>query len=150
MDPRQLDAEPGQVIDPVVNLSWVYILKSLTNAAITFIINPPPPPPKDESPGHDSKRTKTLPPGTVIVYKNAPPRQNRESKAPPPGHKDKVGQFHKCIYKLSLTLVAFLSQQIKLFFNDDTDHCNKNYIICRSLDSTYGRTKFYMIYINVI
>ena len=48
----------------------------------------------------------------------------------------------------SLTLVAFLSQQIKLFCNEDTDHCNKNYIICWLLDSTYGHTKIYIIHIK--
>ena len=46
---------------------------------------------------------------------NLPSGQNRESKAPPLGHK--VRKFHRCIYKLSLTLVAFLSQQIKLLFH---------------------------------
>ena len=72
-----------------------------------------------------TQKGKNRPIRTVIVYKNAPPSgQNRESKAPPPGHK--VRKFHRCIYKLS-DISSFLPQQIKLFFKEDTDHCNKSY-----------------------
>ena len=63
-------------------------------------------------------------------------------------HDIKLGSFTDGIYKLS-DISSFLSQQIKLFFNEDTDHCNKHYIICWLLDSTYGHTKIYMIHINV-
>ena len=60
--------------------------------------NPPPPPTL-------SLCTKTLPSG-----------QNRESKAPPPGHK--VRKFHKCIYKLwhCSKWKAMWSQQILIVF----------------------------------
>ena len=37
-------------------------------------------------------------PATIIVYKTLPLGQNRESKAPPLGHK--IRKFHECIYKL--------------------------------------------------
>ena len=60
------------------------IFNTSGNAGINFIHNHPP---RDKPPGHDLKRAKTLPPG-----------QNRESKAPPSGHK--VSKFHKCTCKL--------------------------------------------------
>ena len=47
-------------------------------------------------------------------------------KNPTPGHK--VRKFHRCIYKLP-DISSFLFQQMKLFFNEDTNHHNKNYII---------------------
>ena len=53
-----------------------------------------------------------------------PPRTRQGVKSPTPGHK--VRKFHRCIYKLS-DISSFLPQQIKLFFNEDTDHCNKHY-----------------------
>ena len=130
MNPRQLDA-------------WVYILKSLTNAAITFIFNHPPQYP---SPGHDSKGADTRPSGCIVImYKNLP--QDKTGSQKPHPQDIKLGNFTN-VFINSLTLVAFLSQQMKVFFNEDTDHCNKNYIICWSLDSTYGHAKLYMTYIN--
>ena len=91
-------------------------MKSLTNALITFIIN--------HHPQDMTQKGKTLPSGQSLCTKMFPPGQNRESKAPPPGHK--VRKFHRCIYKLS-DISSFFPQQMKLFFNEDTDHCNKNY-----------------------
>ena len=46
-------------------------------------------------------------PGIIIVYKTPPSGQNGESNTPPLGHK--VEKFHKCIYKLSLTLFEMKS-----------------------------------------
>ena len=56
------------------------------------------PPPRDKPLGHDLKGVKTLPQGQSLFTKTLPSRQNRESKAPPPGHK--VRKCHKQIYKL--------------------------------------------------
>ena len=78
-----------------------------------------------------------------------PTLQNKTRSQKPHPQDIKLGNFTD-VFINSLTLVAFLSQQIKLFFNEDTDNCNKNYIICWSLDSTYGHTKLYMIYITSI
>ena len=122
MDRRQLDA-------------CVYILKSLTNAAITFIINHPP---RINPAGHDSKGAKILPSGQSLCTKTFP-MTKQGVKSPTP--KTKLGNFTD-VFINSLTLAAFLSQQIKLFFNKDTDHCNTNYIICWSLYSTYGHKSF--------
>ena len=55
-------------------------------------------PPWDKPPGHDLKGATTLPPGQSLCTKTLPSGQNRESKAPPPGHK--VRKFHERIYKL--------------------------------------------------
>ena len=67
------------------------------NAGVHFIHNHPPPP--GQTPGTRLKGSKNLPPpGTIIVYKTLPSAQNRESKAPPPGHK--IREFHKYIYEL--------------------------------------------------
>ena len=49
-------------------------------------------------PGHDFKGAKTLPPRTIIVYKNAPLGTEQGIKSPTPGHK--VREFHKYIYEL--------------------------------------------------
>ena len=70
---------------------------------------------------------------------NTPQNKIRNSKAPPPGHKDR--KFWHC-----LKWKALLSQQIKRFFNEETI---KICIIWRSPDSNYGRTKPCMIQINV-
>ena len=60
-----------------------------------------------------TQKGKNRPIGTVIVYKNAPPPRTKQGvKSPTP--------------KLS-DISSFLPQQIKLFFNEDTDHCNKSY-----------------------
>ena len=70
------------------------------------------------------KGGKNSSPGTIMVYKNPPPTQNRETKAPPQGQK--VRKFYKCIYELSPTLWHYLkwkalwSQQIKRFYNEET------------------------------
>ena len=50
--------------------------------------------------------SKTIPSETIIVYKTLSSGQNKESKAPPLGHK--VRKFHECIYKL-LTLFEMKS-----------------------------------------
>ena len=80
------------------------------NAGINFIQNHPPP---GQTPGTRLEGSKNPPPGTIIV---SPSGQNREWKAPPPGHK--VRKFHKYIYKLwhYLKWKALWSQQIKQFF----------------------------------
>ena len=75
--------------------------------------------------------------------------QNRESKAPHPGCK--VRKFHKCIYKLSLTLFemkSFVVSTNKTVFSMRRLIITI-YIIWRSPDSNYGRVKLYMIHINV-
>ena len=96
-------------------------MKSLTNAPITFIINHCP----RINPQDMTQKGKNCPIRTVIVYKNAPLQDKTGSqKPPPPGHK--IRKFHRRIYKLS-DISSFLPQQIKLFFNEDTDHCNKSY-----------------------
>ena len=53
---------------------------------------------QNKPPGHDLKGTKTFHPGQSLCTKTLPSGQNRESKAPPPGHKAR--KFHKYIYKL--------------------------------------------------
>ena len=67
------------------------------------------------------------------VQKRSP--QDKKGSQKPHPQDIKLGNFTG-VFLNSLTLVPFLSQQIKLFFNEDTDHCNKNYIICWSLDAT--------------
>ena len=68
------------------------------NAGINFIHNHPPPLSRDKPPGHDLKGAKILPLGQLLCTKTLPSGQERESKAPPPGHK--VREFHKHIYEL--------------------------------------------------
>ena len=69
-----------------------------------------------------TQKGKSPPIRTVTVHKNPPPRTKQGFKSPTPGHK--VSKCHRYIYKLYY-ISSFLSQQIKLFFNEDTDHCNK-------------------------
>ena len=76
-----------------------YSLALSIYAGINFIQNHPPQ-------GHNLKRAKTFLPGQSLCTKTVPSGQNRESKAPPPGHK--VRKFHKYIYKL-LTLLEMKS-----------------------------------------
>ena len=52
-------------------------------AGINFIQNHPP---QEKPPGHDLKRAKPLPPRQSLCTKALLSGQNRESKAPPPGH----------------------------------------------------------------
>ena len=56
--------------------------------------------PPGQTPGLDSKGAKPSSLGQSLCTKNPPAGKNRQSKAPPPGHK--VRKFRKCIYKLSL------------------------------------------------
>ena len=51
-----------------------------------------------QTPGTRLEGSKTVPPRQSLCTKTLPSGQNRESKAPPPGHK--VRKFHKYIYKL--------------------------------------------------
>ena len=62
-----------------------------------YQFHPKPSPHWNKPPGHDLKRAKTLPLGQSLCTKTLPSGQNRESKAPFPGHK--VRKFHQCIYK---------------------------------------------------
>ena len=50
-------------------------------AGINFIQNYPP---WDKPPGHNLKGAKTLPPGTIIVYKNPPVGTEQGVKSPTP------------------------------------------------------------------
>ena len=97
-------------------------MKSLTNVPITFIINHRPRINHQDM----TQKGKTVPSGQSLCTKTLPPGQNRESKAPT-ARDIKSGNFTGVfIYKLS-DISSFLPQQIKLFFNEDTDHCNKSY-----------------------
>ena len=78
--------------------------------------------PQDKPPGDDLKGAKTLPPGHSLCTKALPLGQNKESKAPTRG--PRVSKFYKYIYKLFhyLKWKALWSQQIKWFFNEETDY----------------------------
>ena len=54
--------------------------------------------PPGQTPGTRHEGSKIPPPRQSLCTKTLPSGQNRESKAPPPGHK--VRKFHKYIYKL--------------------------------------------------
>ena len=73
--------------------------------------------PLDKPSGHNLKGAETLTPGQSLCTKALATEQ-----APPPGHK--VRKFHKYIYKLRqyLKLKALWSEQIKRFFNEETDN----------------------------
>ena len=58
----------------------------------------PKPSPPGQTLGPDLTGAKTLPKGQSLCTKSLPYGQNRESKAPPQGHK--VRKFYKCIHKL--------------------------------------------------
>ena len=81
---------------------------------VNFIQNHPPP-------GTRLEGNKNPPSGTIIVYKTPPLGTKQVVKAPPLGHK--VRKFHECIYKFwhYLKWKALCSQQIKRFFNEETD-----------------------------
>ena len=51
-----------------------------------------------QTPGTRLEGSKTPPPGQSLCTKSLSSGQNKESEAPPPGHKFK--KFHECIYKL--------------------------------------------------
>ena len=88
-------------------------------AGINFIHNHPP---QDKPPPHDLKWAKNLPLGQSLCTKTLPSGQKKESKVPPPG--DKVREFHKHIYELwhYLKWKALWAQQMKQFFNEETDY----------------------------
>ena len=54
----------------------------------------PKPSPWDKSPGHDLKGAKTLPPGTIIVYKTPPLGTKQGVKGPSLGCKVKFSQMY--------------------------------------------------------
>ena len=90
---------------PTYSFQWLQVRYRLTivvylcNAGINFIHNHP-------ARGTTWKEQKPSLPGQSLCTKTLPSGQNRESKAPPPGHK--VREFYKYIYEL-LTLFEMKS-----------------------------------------
>ena len=78
---------------PKIHEFWVKIM-GVMQVSISSITIPP-----GQTPGHDLKGAKPLPPGQSLCTKTLPSGQNRDSKAPSQGHK--VREFLKYIYELS-------------------------------------------------
>ena len=102
--------------------------------------------PLGQTSGTRLEGSKNPPPGQSLCTKTLPLGQNRESKAPPLGHK--VRKFHECIYKLwhYLKWKALWSQQIKQFFNEERLIIIV-YIIWRSPESNYWTYKSFTWYV---
>ena len=90
----------------------------IMQVSISSVTNTPPPaPPRTRRDG-----SKNPSPRRIIVYKNPPLGTEKALKAPPSGHK--VREFHKHIYELwhYLKWKALWTQQMKRFFNEETDY----------------------------
>ena len=75
-------------------------------------------------PGHDLKEAKPSPRDNRCVQKTCPRDKTGSQKPHPPGHR--VSKFHEYICKLRhyFKRKALWSQQIRLFFNEETDYCS--------------------------